>query len=93
MTTKEVFEKLNQDNELALKVKAMKTPEEVYEACKVIGLTDSMEEFKKAAAAINDTISTLSEEDLAAVAGGKCKQSITTLTTTTTASIAAAAVI
>ena len=93
MTTKEVFEKLNQDNELALKVKEMKTPEAIYAACKEIGLTDSIEEFKKAAGEINDSIAEMDEADLDAVAGGKCKNSITTITLTTTASIAAAGAI
>lgn len=91
MTTREVFEKLNQNEELALKIKAMKSPEEVYAACKEAGLTDSMEEFKKAASEINDAITKLDDADVDAVVGGG--STITTITTTTTASIAATAVI
>lgn len=91
MTTKEVFQKLNENNELALKLKALKTPEELYAALKEIGLTDSIEEFKKAAGEINSSISKLNAADLDAISGGG--DTITTLTTTTTASVAAAAAI
>lgn len=92
MTTKEVFQKLNENNELALKVKALKTPEEIYAACKELGLTDSIEEFKKAAGEINSSLSKLDAADLDAISGGS-SNTITTLTTTTTASAAAAAAI
>lgn len=92
MTTREVFEKVNNDNDFAAKVKAMKSAEDVYEAFKSVGLTDSFEVFKKSSTEINDSISKLSAAEVDAVAGG-ASDTITTLTTTTTASMAAAAAI
>lgn len=92
MTTREVYEKINDDNEFATKVKAMKSAEDIYEAFKSIGLTDSFEIFKKESTAINDSISKLSAAEVDAVAGG-ATDTITTITTTTAATIAAGAAI
>ncbi len=86
MTTLEAFAKLNENPELAAKTKAeCKTPEEVFEVLKSVGLTDSFEEFKKAAGEISESTTKLNETDVDAIVGGG--DTITTITTTTTASI------
>ena len=92
MTTLEAFTKLNADAALAEKTKAeCKTPEQVFEVLKSIGLTDDFETFKKASAEFNESVTKMNDADVDAVVGGG--DTITTLTTTTTASIAAAAAI
>ncbi len=92
MTTYDAFMKLNENPELAAKVKnECKTPEEIYEVLKSLGLDQSFEDFKKNAKEINDALSSLDEKDVDAIVGGG--DSMTTLTTTTTASVAAMAVI
>ncbi|MCR5356364.1 MAG: hypothetical protein K6E63_03075 [Lachnospiraceae bacterium] len=92
MTTQEAFAKLNENQELAAKTKAeCKTPEQVYDVLKSVGLTDSFDDFKKAAAQINESVTKLDKTDVDAIVGGG--DTITTVTITTTASIAAAAAI
>ena len=93
MTTLEAFTKLNADAALAEKTKAeCKTPEQVFEVLKSIGLTDDFETFKKASAEFNESVTKMNDADVDAVVGGG-SNTITTITTTTTASIAAAAAI
>ena len=77
MTTKEFFEKANQDakeNNLAVveKIKAAgKNPEAVYAVAQEAGVTDSFEVFQAEMTKLYDEMSKeLSEEELVAVAGG-----------------------
>ena len=70
MTTKEFAEKLNQDI-LEKILAAGKNPEAVFAIAKEAGVTDSFEDFKAEMIAQYAAISKeLSEEELAAVAGG-----------------------
>ncbi len=89
MTTLEAFTKINADQALAEKVKnECKTPEQIFEALKAVGLTDDFETFKKAATELNASAGKMTEADVDAVVGGGTG-TITTLTTTTTVTLAA----
>ena len=70
MTTKEFAEKLNQD--IMEKILAAgKNPEAVYAIAKEAGVTDSFDAFKAEMTAQYEAVAQeLSEEELAAVAGG-----------------------
>ena len=70
MTTKEFAEKLNQ--ETVEKILAVgKDPEAVYAIAKEAGVTDSFDAFKAEMTAQYEAVAQeLSEEELAAVAGG-----------------------
>jgi predicted ribosomally synthesized peptide with nif11-like leader len=77
MTTKEFVAKLNQDakennTEIVAKIQAVgKDPEAVYAIAKEAGVTDSFEDFKAEMTAQYEAMSKeLSEDDLAAIAGG-----------------------
>ena len=90
MTTFEAFTALNNDAARVEKVKnECKTPEQVYEILKSIGLTDSFETFKKAAAEINSSMTTMDEKEVEAIAGG-VDTTVTTVTISATAAAAAA---
>ena len=70
MTTKEFAEKLNQDT-LEKILAAGKNPEAVYAIAKDAGVTDSFDAFKAEMTAQYEAVAQeLSEEELAAVAGG-----------------------
>lgn len=92
MTVKEVFEKIAQNQEMAEKVKAMKTPEEIYEAAKSVGADMSFEEFKAGADELNAAVGKMSDADVDAISGGDAG-TITTLTTTTTVTLSASAAV
>ncbi len=92
MTVKEVFEKIGQDKDLIEKVKAMKTPEEIYEVAKSIGADMSFEEFKKGSDELNAALGKMSDADVDAISGGGTG-TITTLTTTTTLTLASSAAV
>ncbi|MDO4478557.1 MAG: hypothetical protein Q4B73_05945 [Lachnospiraceae bacterium] len=89
MNTLEAFAKLNDDKALAEKIQAAaKTPEDVYEALKGIGLTDDLDTFLAEAAKYSEAYSQLSAEEIESLSGGGT--TITTLTTFTTYPISAA---
>ena len=70
MTTKEFAEKLNQETLEKIQA-AGKNPEAVYAIAKEAGVTDSFDMFKAEMTAQYEAVAQeLSEEELAAVAGG-----------------------
>ena len=77
MTTKDFVAKLNQDakennNEILAKIQAAgQNPEAVYAIAKEIGVTDSFEDFRAEMQNWYEAmVKELSEEELAAIAGG-----------------------
>lgn len=95
MTVIEVANKINQDSELMANLKTKKTPEEVYEFTKTLGLDASMtfEEFKNEVDRINDSVSKINDADLDAVSGGDdTKTTLTALSVVTTSAMVALAI-
>ncbi len=71
MTTLEAFGKLNENKALAEKIGTeCKTPEQVFDVLKSIGLTDDFDTFKKAVDGISAAASEMNETDVEAIAGG-----------------------
>ncbi len=90
MTTKELFEKAAADSELAAKLQKAATPEECYAVAKEAGLTDSAEEFEKAAAEIKAASEKMDAADVDAVIGGGSTTETTAITATTITAAASA---
>ncbi len=80
MTTKEFFEKVAGDAELAGKLQKVKTPEEFYEAAKEGGLTDSFEAFTAAVKELKDAAEKLGSAEIDSVVGGGDTNTFTTTT-------------
>ncbi|MDO4488943.1 MAG: hypothetical protein Q4B67_07660 [Eubacteriales bacterium] len=89
MNTVEALKKLDENKDIVEKIKAeAKTPEDVYEVLKGIGLTDDFDTFISESAKYVEAYSKLSAEEIDSLSGGGSSGTLWTTMTFTTVPIA-----